>query len=131
MNNVINLVTAIKPNHRNIVSNINVLATCDKLIISGRSIDDYEDTYILNRHNKDEIDSFFEYVYIGNHIASVKYKVVDIVWSSEARNIFLLVCQNDEYHPDMLLSNNVILLVPSQNGFIETSMKEFNKSIFD
>lgn len=131
MNNVINLVTAIKPNHRNIVTDINVLATCDKLIISGRAIDDYEDTYILNRHNKDEIDSFFEYVYIGNHIASVKYKVVDIVWSSEARNIFLLVCHNNEYHPDMLLSNNVILLVPSQNGFIETSMKEFNKSIFD
>ena len=132
MNSQINIVTAIKPKGKNIVVDINMMRTCDHIIIAGRAIDDYEDVYRLEANNKELINNFFEYVYIGNSIASVRAVVTGILWACSNR--FALQCvfvtKNDHDHEQVRLSNQYILIEPTVNGFVEIHERDFLKSSF-
>lgn len=118
------VVYGFKPRDKNEVVDISATITDKILLIRGRGIDDYEDKYILDFSNKSKIENFFEYVYVGNEYASVKFDVVEVLWSSKSshRNDFALVCvPKEKYSENVKLINNVLILYPTSQGFIEIS----------
>lgn len=119
------VVYGVKPRNREEVVNISTFVTDKSFLIRGQAIDHFNNEYILEWSNKQKIENFFESVYIGNEYASVKFDVVEVLWSSFSnhRNDFALVCvPKEKYSENVKLINNVLILYPtSQGGFIEIS----------
>lgn len=128
-----NLVFAIKPKDRSIIKDIQVYFSNTHLHISGINADDqYDDKYELKLSDKEKINEWFEHVYIGNKIASVKYEVTQILWSKNlASKHFLLVCKAPEPTFDNLLDNSYVFLHPAVHGFKEVDFGSFSRNGFD
>lgn len=96
--------------------------------------DQYDDKYELKLSDKENINEWFEHVYIGNKIASVKYEVTQIIWSKiMGSKHFLLVCKaTPEPTLDILLDNSYVFLHPEAvHGFKEIDWDAFSRNGFD
>lgn len=116
---IMNLIYAIKPMGKNLIKSVTCEYTNTGVHYTGVSPDGYDDTFLLPLDNKDRVLDWFDYVFVGNETVSVKFDVVNTIWSFTSG--FALVCAQKEYNPNILTSNDLIVLLQTVDGFISLS----------
>lgn len=113
-----NLVYGVKFKNKNVIKNISLLRTSDRIIFTGDAVDGYGGHYELKTKQQELINEAFEYVLVGNKVASVKMEVVKVLWSSMSSNSFILALKAPENSDDVCVMNSFVFLGIGRTGFI-------------